>query len=357
MLGVGCFLCVCCIPAVFLKYCTAKRLEYTIAYNISNMTRRYINQLRDNEKVEEIFRISEKQLRPNKNGNLYLQCNFSDKTGMISARLWNATEEMFYGIDNDDYMMVEGTTQRFQGALQMIVKKMTKVDAAGIDETEFMRFHSVDVPKTRARLQEMLRSITDPDLLNLADCFLIDEEFMERFCKTPAGVKLHHAYPGGLLEHTTQMMEAAVTIARLYPELNRDRLLFGAFLHDVGKTAELSVEGEMVYTDEGQMLGHAILGVEILNARIQEAEKLTGAEFPAETAMLLKHFLISHHGLYENQSPKLPMTLEAMALHFLDSLDSKIAEFRKYMLDDPNLGGHWTNYIPGIERKLYKGDV
>ncbi len=319
------------------------------------MTRRYINQLRDNEKVEEIYRVSEKLLRPNKNGNLYLQCCLSDKTGMVGARLWNATEEMFYGFDNDDYLMVEGTTQRFQGTLQMIVKKLIKVDHGRIDESEFVRFNSVDVPKAKARLQEMLRSITDPDLLNLADCFLIDEAFMERFCKTPAGVKLHHAYPGGLLEHTTQMMEAALAVARLYPELHRDRLLLGAFLHDIGKTVELSTEGEMVYTDAGQMLGHLVLGAEILYDKIREAEKLSGTKFDTETAMLLKHFLISHHGLYENQSPKLPMTIEAMTLHFLDSLDSKIAEFRKYILDDPNLGGHWTNFIPGIERKLYKG--
>lgn len=319
------------------------------------MTRRYINQLRDNEKIEEIYRVSEKQLRPNKNGNLYLQFNLSDKTGMIGGRFWNATEEMFYQFDNDDYLMVEGTTQRFQGTLQMIAKKLTKVDATDIDEKEFVRFNSIDVPKAKARLQEMLRSITNPDLLNLADCFLIDEAFMERFCKTPAGVKLHHAYPGGLLEHTTQMMEVALAVARLYPELNRDLLLFGAFLHDIGKTSELSHDGEMIYTDAGQMLGHPLLGVELLNEKIREAEKLAGEPLDAEICMLLKHILISHHGLYENQSAKLPMTLEAMTLHFIDSLDSKIAEFRKYMLDDPNLGGSWTNYIPGIERKLYKG--
>ena len=319
------------------------------------MTRRYINQLRDNEKIEEIYRVSEKQLRPNKNGNLYLQFNLSDKTGMVGARLWNATEEMFYGFDNDDYLLIEGATQRFQGTLQMIVKKLTKVDAAEVNPEEFIRFNSVDVPKRKARLQEMLRSITHPDLRNLADCFVIDEEFMERFCKAPAGVKLHHAFPGGLLEHTTRMMESAAALAPLYPELNRDLLLLGVFLHDIGKTVELSYDNEMLYTDTGQMLGHPMLGVELLNEKIREAEKLAGEPFDPETAMLLKHFLISHHGLYENQSAKLPMTLEAMAIHFIDSLDSKIAEFQKYILDDPNLGGSWTNYIPGIERKLYKG--
>jgi 3'-5' exoribonuclease len=281
----------------------------------------------------------------------------SDKTGMISGRLWNVTDDVFYQFDNGDYVFAEGITQRFQGTLQFIARKLTKIDTKSkpIDETEFVRFNSVDVTKKRARLIELLYTITDPDLRNLTDCILIDDELMERFCKAPAGVKLHHAYPGGLLEHSVQMMEVVEQIAVLYPSLNRDFLLVGAFLHDIGKTVELSFSSEMFYSDQGQMLGHPLLGIEILNEKIKEAEKNSGEQFNEETMILLKHLLLSHHGTYENQSAKLPMTLEAMALHFIDSLDSKLAEFRKYMLEDPNLGGNWTNYIPGIERKLYKG--
>lgn len=321
------------------------------------MTRQFINQLRENDKIEEVFQISEKALRPNKNGNLYLQFHLADKTGMIGGRLWNATEEQFAEFDNGDYIAVKGVTQRFQGTLQLIASKLTKVDPATVDEKDFVRPNVVDIPRCRNRLQEMLRSLTDPNLLNLADCFLIDEEFMQKFCKAPAGVKLHHAHPGGLLEHTTQMMEVASAVATLYPQLNRDLLLFGAFLHDIGKTRELAFGNDMRYTDIGQMLGHPFLGAEILQEKILEAEKLAGEAFDPETAMLLKHLLISHHGTYENQSAKLPMTLEAMALHFIDSLDSKIAEFQKYMQEDPNLGGNWTNYIQGIERKLYKASI
>jgi 3'-5' exoribonuclease len=184
---------------------------------------------------------------------------------------------------------------------------------------------------------------------------LIDDAFIDLFSRTPAGIKLHHAYPGGLLEHSLQMMETAVRIAELYPVLKRDFLLMGAFVHDLGKTKELAFGNDMYYTDEGQLLGHPFLGVEILNAKIAEAEKLAGEPFNPETAMLLKHMLISHHGTYENQCTKLPMSLEAMTLHYIDSIDSKIAEFQKYMLDDPNAGSLWTNYIPAIERKLYKG--
>ena len=317
--------------------------------------RRTINQLRENEKVSEIYVVSEKQLRPNKKGNLYLQFNLSDKTGTICGFRWDVTDALACSFESGDYVRVEGTTQRFQGTLQVVATRLTKVDSDSIDPADFVRIQSVDIPKAQHRLRELLRTITDPSLRNLADCFSIDDAFIDLFSKTPAGVKLHHAYPGGLLEHSLQMMETAVRIADLYPVLNRDLLLMGAFLHDTGKTKELAFGNEMYYTDQGQLLGHSYLGLEILNEKIAEAEKLAGEPFNASTAMLLKHMLISHHGAYENQSAKLPMSLEAITLHFIDSIDSKISEFRKYILDDPNAGSLWTNYIPGIERKLYKG--
>lgn len=317
--------------------------------------RRYINQLKENEKISEVYLVSDKQLRPNKKGNLYVQFNIADKTGSICGFLWNVTDAAAHDFESGDYIRAEGTTQRFQGTLQFIAKSLTKVNAGSIDPSEFVRTHSLNIPMAQNRLRELLRSITEPSLRNLADCFLIDDAFIDLFSRTPAGIKLHHAYPGGLLEHSLQMMETAVRIAELYPVLNRDLLLMGAFVHDIGKTKELAIGNDLYYTDEGQLLGHPFMGVEILNAKIAEAEKLAGEPFNAETAMLLKHMLISHHGTYENQCTKLPMSLEAMTLHFIDSIDSKIAEFQKYMLDDPNAGSLWTNYIPAIERKLYKG--
>ena len=147
----------------------------------------------------------------------------------------------------------------------------------------------------------------------------------------------------------------AIQIAGLYPQLNRDLLAIGAFLHDIGKTEEMRYEIDVHYSSEGQLLGHPLLGIELLHDKIREAEKLSGQKFDPELAMTLKHLLISHHGTYENQSAKLPMTLEAMTLHFIDSIDSKIAEFQKYMDEDANIGGAWTSYIPAIERKLFKG--
>jgi 3'-5' exoribonuclease len=319
--------------------------------------RKYINQLKDNEAINEIYLVTERQLRPNKTGVFYIQMTISDRTGSVGVRIWNATEEMFQAFATGDYVRLDGMTQKFQGALQVIARSVEPVAVSEVNPEDFRKTVQIDRQKLRARLGEIMRGMTHPSLVNLVDCFLIDEAFMEKFCRVPAGIKLHHAYEGGLLEHTVTMLEMAQRILPFYPMLDGDLLLAGVFLHDVGKTRELAGQGEFLYTDEGQILGHPVIALELLYEKIREAENLTAEKFDPETAMLLKHLIISHHGTYNNGSAKLPMTLEAMALHFLDSFDSKLAEFEKYIFEDPNAGSAWTNYLPVIERKLYKGKL
>lgn len=319
--------------------------------------RKYINQLRENDTVQEVYQLSDKQLRPNKNGVLYLQFQLSDKTGTMSGRIWNVQEGTYQSIASGDYVRVDGVIQRFQSSLQFIGKSLIPVAAASLDVTEFQRHQIVDVASLRTRLQEHFRTLTTPALCNLADCFLIDTDFMTKFCAAPAGVRLHHAWPGGLLEHTVTMMDAAAKLAPLYPQLNRDIFLFGTFLHDIGKIDELEFAQESAYSSQGQLLGHSLLGTEILTTKMKESEKLLGEPFSDETAMILKHIIVSHHGTLENGSSKLPMTLEAVAIHSLDLLDSKMAELQRYITDDPNTDGLWTNYMPAIDRKLYKGHL
>lgn len=319
------------------------------------MGRRFINQLKENESVVEIYQLTDRFLRPNKNGNLYMQMIVADRTASMDARYWNATEEMLNRFEAGDFVVFEGTVQRFAGALQFIVKKMTKANPAKINLPDFARGRQIDVPGLIRRMKEILRALSSPDLLNLADCFMSDEIFLTKFSAVPAGVKLHHAYAGGLLEHTVHMMELALDLGRVYDKmLDTDLLVTGVFLHDVGKIEELAVNGGFSYTDCGQILGHPTLGLEILRNKIEETERLTGQPFPAETAMLLKHMILSHHGTLENGCSRVPMTLEALALYYLDSLDAKLAEFQKDIHEDPNTGSSWTNYIPSIERKLYK---
>lgn len=319
------------------------------------MARKYIGQLGQQESVDEVYRVSDKQLRPNRNGNLYLQFDLSDRTGRMAARMWNASEALYRAFENGDYLRVEGVTQVFQGAMQMIVARIEKVEPSTVAADDFAPVNTVQVDKLLVRLGEILRGLNDPALQTLAECFLLDEPLMGRFAEAPAGIKNHHAYRGGLLEHVVNIMEAALRLAPCYPQLNSDLLVMGAFLHDMGKTGELLWEREMAYSDEGQLIGHIVMGVEILDRKLAEAEKLSGEPVPVDTALRLKHMLLSHHGEYEYGSPKLPMTLEAIALYFLDNLDAKINAFGQLLRDDPNVESAWTVFHPQLNRKLYKG--
>ncbi|MFZ5832732.1 MAG: 3'-5' exoribonuclease YhaM family protein, partial [Planctomycetota bacterium] len=219
------------------------------------MSRRYVSQLTHQESIDEIFLVTEKQLRPNRNGNLYLQFEVSDRTGKIGARLWNANESIYRAFDNGDFVRVEGNTQLFQGAVQLIATHIERVDEDQVDPDDFTPVSAVQVDKLMVRLGEMLRTIEDPSLKTLAECFLMDEELMNKLGQAPAGVKAHHAYRGGLLEHIVNLMEVVIRVSPCYPDVNRDLLLFGAFLHDLGKVDELGYDREFVYTDEGQLIG------------------------------------------------------------------------------------------------------
>jgi 3'-5' exoribonuclease len=279
----------------------------------------------------------------------------SDRTGTISARMWNSTEPAYRSFENGDYVRVEGTTQLFQGAVQLIATRVGRVDPAEVDEQEFVSLPTVEVDKLAMRLAEMLRGMSNPHLRNLAECILMDEELMAKFTRAPAGVKNHHAYHGGLLQHVVNLMEVVLRVAPCYPQLDGDLLLAGALLHDIGKVDELSYDRDLAYTDEGQLVGHLVMAVSLLERKVQEAEKLSGEPFPPETLLRLKHMIVSHHGQYEFGSPKLPMTVEAVALCCLDNLDAKIFNFEQQLRDDPNVGSPWTHYNANLGRKLFKG--
>ena len=319
------------------------------------MSRRFINQLRENQNVTEVYQMTERSLRTNKHGELYLQFVLTDRTGSIDARMWNAESSMLSKFETGCFVTVEGTVQRFQGALQFIARSLHAATPEKLDLADFARGGVVDIHALTCRVRELLGEIQNQDIRNLAESFLSDETFMQAFCNRPAGVKIHHATIGGLLEHTLQMMEMAKSVGVIYSKiLNPDLLLMGAFLHDIGKIDELSSKSGLSYTDLGQMLGHPHLGAARLSEKIAETEKRTGTPFDPELAMLLTHLIISHHGTLENGSAKVPMTLEAVALYYIDSLDAKLAEFHRNLCEDVNSDSRWTNYIPGLERKLYK---
>jgi len=319
------------------------------------MSRRFINQLGQQEAVDEVFVASGKQLRPNRNGNLYLQVELADRTGSIGARLWNADETIYQSFNDGDYLRVQGNTQLFQGALQMIAKRVERVEPDAVDPGDFIPEPPSGSEQYLARINELLRGLNDPHLKTLAECFLMDEALIGQLALAPAGTKHHHARHGGLLEHVVGLMELVDRVAPQYPRIDRDLLMLGAFLHDLGKTRELSYQRGFEYTDEGQLLGHLIIVIEMLDGKLADAQRLSGEPVPAETVLRLKHMLLSHHGEQEFGSPKVPMTLEALALHVLDLLDAKINAFEQVIDEDPNSDSPWTTYQPLLGRKIYKG--
>jgi 3'-5' exoribonuclease len=321
------------------------------------MTRRYVNQLANGDSVDDAFLVADKQLRANRQGNLYLHLELRDKTGTVGARLWNATENLARQFEPGDYLHVRGKTQVFQGSLQIILTNLEVLPANQIEPEEFLPQSSQNVTKLLARLREVLLAMGNPHLRALVECFLIDDVFVRKFTTAPAGIKNHHAYQGGLLEHVVSLLNVADRISDLYPEIDRDILLTGIFLHDIGKVDELSYERAFGYTDLGQLVGHLVMGVEMLGEKVERSSELTGEAFPAELLLRLKHMIVSHHGTHEFGSPKLPMPLEAIALHYLDNLDAKIHTFSREIRDDPSRDSSWTPFQQSLGRRLFKGNA
>lgn len=319
------------------------------------MVRVFVKELKDGDSVNEIFLLADKQLRANRNANLYLLATLRDRTGIVSGLMWNVAEEMVQNVSAGDYVRVRGKVQLYQGGLQMIMTHIDHVPRSSCDEEDFQVQSQANAAPLLARLKELLTSLRCAQLLTLAQCFLDDEALVTGLCAAPAGVKAHHAYMGGLIEHVVSMSEVADRICVLYPALNRDLLLLGVLLHDLGKVRELTWDPTLAYTDEGQLLGHINIAIEILNEKLVNAASRLGKPLDQEIVLRLKHMILSHHGTREFGSPTVPMTPEAIALHHIDNLDARLHEFTRAIEDDLNADSAWTPFNPRNDRKLFKG--
>lgn len=319
------------------------------------MPRRCVALLADGEAIEEVYLVTDKQLRTNRQGNPFLQIELRDKTGAISARMWNANEHHFRTFEEGDFLRIKGKVQLYQGSLQILFSGFERIDQQQVALGDFLPQTEHDISRLYEKLRGHLLRLDNMHLRALVECFLMDDAFVSGFCKAPAGIRNHHAYIGGLLEHVVNLLDAADRLAPLYPELNRDLLLMGVFLHDIGKVRELSYDRVFGYTDEGQLVGHIVIGVEMLDEKVARVPELTGEPFPAELLLRLKHMILSHHGTYEFGSPRLPMTPEAIALHHLDNLDAKVHSFARDIRDDRQGPSAWTPYNHSLQRRLFKG--
>lgn len=320
------------------------------------MPHTFVKELADGDNVNAVFLLADKQLRANRNADLYLLATLRDKTGFISGLMWNVTEERMQHISAGDMVHVKGKIQLYQGGLQMIITYIDEAAESTYSTEDYQSQPQANVGPLLDRLKELMSSLKCEKLRTLAECFMSDKALVDALCQAPAGIKAHHAYQGGLIEHVVSMAEVADRLSEHYAELDRDLLLLGVLLHDLGKVRELSWDPTLAYTDEGQLLGHMNIAVEILNEKLLQARgEMGGDDFDSEVVMRLKHMILSHHGTREFGSPQVPMTQEAIVLHYIDNIDAKLHEYTRAIEDDMNKDSAWTPYSPRMERKLFKG--
>ena len=303
------------------------------------MPKQFIAELKDREPLDSVFMVKEKTMAMAKNGKPYMNLKFMDKSGELDGKLWDNVDELDKTFQKGDFVHIRGTASLYMGKMQLVAKEIRRLDEDAVDLADFVPVSPVPLAEMKAELAAVVDSLRNPHLKALMECFCADTSFLAAYCKAPAAKGMHHVYLGGLLEHSLSVVRLADAVVPLYPDLNRDLLVTGALLHDVGKVAELSYDRAFEYTDEGRLIGHISIGVEMLTERIA-----TVPGFPRELAMLLKHLLLSHHGQYDYGSPKRPKTVEATILHYLDDMDSKINGIRSHIAKDTPQGSRWTGH-------------
>lgn len=324
----------------------------------SPAARRTIASLQPGDSVkDEVYLVAQKDLRSTSNGGLYIHAVLADKTGQMLARMWNASHAVYDSIPDGGYVQFRGRVESYKGTRQFIIDAVRAVEPGGVDPGDFLPSTPRDVEQMWERLKEILRTIRNPDLLALVGKFIRDPEFAHGFKRAPAATRNHHAYIGGLLEHTLNLLELAILVIPRYPAVSLDLVLAGLLLHDAGKVRELTYETNIAYSTEGQLLGHIAQGLMWIHDKAGETEADTGRPFPRSIEAALKHIILAHHGRYEFGSPKLPATMEAVAVHYLDNLDAKLNQFQAAIDTDTDPQSVWTEYIPSLETKVFKVDV
>ncbi len=319
----------------------------------STQERTAINLLRPGDRCEQVFLVASRELRQTKAGKYYIRAVLQDSSGQMDAVMWDASESIAADMGPESFVKAKVRVEQYQGTLQMVIESFRPVGAEAVELGDFLKHTDKDVDELWKSVLGHLRKVKDKALLQLIKQFVGDKELMERFRSAPAAMGMHHAYVGGLLEHTENMLATALRILEGYPQLNADLLLTGIFLHDIGKTAELSCTTSITYTDPGQLLGHLVQGVLMLREKAELAGADLGGEFPAETLNQLMHIILSHHGQFEFGSPVLPATAEAVMIHYLDNIDAKLNGLQR-ALDSALPGdGNWTAWMKMFERRMY----
>ena len=313
------------------------------------MKKIFIKDIKAGDAVDDIFVLTDKHVAQKKNGDNYLNILLSDKTGSIKGVVWDNVDAISAQLQSGDFVRSKGNISEYRETLQFVVKEMQACPNDDVDPSEFIPATRRDVNAMYERLLKVTASMSTVYLRELFDAFWADEEFVHKFKHAPAAKKMHHAYIGGLLEHTLSMALMADRIAEHYGGIDRDLLLAGAILHDIGKITEFEYTSKIDYSDQGRLISHIVIGIQLVDVKLGKVK-----DFPEEQAILLKHMIVSHHGSRQFGSPEPPKTIEAVLLNYIDEIDSKVNSIREFMASDDS-NETWTSYHRLLERHFYKG--
>jgi 3'-5' exoribonuclease len=301
----------------------------------------------ENKVITSSFVVVVKQVKPKKTGEPYLALTLGDRTGHIEAKMWDNVQDALDAFEQDDFIKIKGLLNKYKNRFQITIHKLRRLGDSEVDFSDYLPKTTKDIGELWQTLAGYVASFQNPYLKTLVESFMADPEIAEAYRIAPAAKTLHHAYIGGLLDHVVSLCRSCDAVSRNYPQINRDLLLTGAFLHDIGKIHELTYNRSFSYSTRGQLLGHMVIELEMLQAKIALVPG-----FPDELKTLVEHLIISHHGQYEFGSPKLPMFPEALMLHYLDDLDSKMESMRAHFERVGDSEGVWTGFNPSLGRPL-----
>lgn len=305
-------------------------------------------ELSDGDSFEGFYAVRESSLQTAVNGKNYIRMTIADASASIQGNVWDANRDLFLLCPTDSIIKIQAVAESYKGKSQVRINRMRPAHASEVDMDRFLPKTKQDIPKMKDEILALVDSLKDNDYQAMAKAFFHDNSLMERFSKAPAARDVHHAYIGGLLEHTLNIARMADSFSQK-AKINRDLLILGALLHDIGKIDEMAAKFSIEYTDSGKLLGHLYLGAEMVS---QRASKITN--FPAEKMRLIQHLILSHHGRFEYGSPVLPKTPEAFALHHLDNLDAKVETANRILDDIQDPEKQWSEYSRPLETALFR---
>ncbi|MFQ5663160.1 MAG: 3'-5' exoribonuclease YhaM family protein [Terriglobia bacterium] len=313
----------------------------------------YVGELaqHENQPIVSFFLVESKELRSTREGRPYLALRLTDRSGTVEARVWDEVAQLEPEFQRDDVVKVEATVESYRGEIQLRVKRLRRARDAEVEMADYLRQTDKDVEGLYAELLQVARGVGDAHLRQLLLAVLEEPELAARLKQAPGAKIMHHAYRGGLLEHIVSLCRLCQQAAPNYPEIDLNLLLAGAVLHDLGKVYELSYERSFDYTSVGNLLGHIAIALELLNRKM---DAIPG--FPAPLRVLVQHLVLSHHGRLEFGSPVTPKFPEAVLLHYLDDIDSKMEAMRASLkgAEAADREGEWTAWNRSLERFLLR---